>query len=103
MTKSFHGLLYPAAVLALLSCFYREARVRFAQLLRPEGFAVFLLVALPWHIWMEWQHPGFLRDFTGQEWFAHLFGAADYGHTYDDVSRSTFAALISLGGFPGRW
>ena len=29
MTKGFHGLLYPAAVLLLLSCFYREAAYPF--------------------------------------------------------------------------
>ncbi len=100
MTKSFHGLLYPAAVLLLLSCFYREARIRFAQLLRPEGFAVFLLIALPWHLWMEWTHPGFLKTFTGHEWFIHLAGAADRGHTYDNVSRTTFAALHLAWWFP---
>ncbi|MGI8431042.1 MAG: glycosyltransferase family 39 protein [Chthoniobacterales bacterium] len=90
MTKSLHGLLYPAATLILLSCFYREARVRFAQLLRWEGIALFLLLALPWHFYWEWQHPGFLRTFTAPEWFVHLTGGADLGHTYDNVPRITF-------------
>lgn len=100
MTKSLHGLIYPAAVLVLLSCFYREARLRFVQLLNREGIAVFLLIALPWHLWMERQYPGFLQNFTGHEWFIHLTGAADYGHTYDSVGRTAFAALHLAWWFP---
>lgn len=100
LTKNFHGLLYPAAVLVLLSCFYREARIRFAQLLRLEGFALFLLIVLPWHLWMEWRHPGFLQNIAGHEWFIHLSGTADRGHTYDNVSRAVFGALHFAWWFP---
>ncbi len=90
MTKSFHGLLYPAAILFLLGCFYREARIRFAQILTLEGILIFLLIATPWHIWSEWRHPGFLEVVTGHEWLIHLFGVPDRGHTYDNVTRMTF-------------
>ena len=100
MTKSLHGLLYPAAILALLSCFYREARIRFRQLLRWDGILVFLLIAAPWHVWLEWQHPGFLSQFTAREWLVHLAGRADAGHTYDNVPRTTFLALHLAWWFP---
>lgn len=100
MTKSLHGLLYPAAILLLLACFYREARVRFAQLLRWDGILVFLLIAAPWHLWLEWRHPGFLRHLTSHEWFVHLAGAMDRGHTYDSVSRTTFSTLHLAWWFP---
>jgi len=52
MTKSLHGLLYPAAILGLLSCFYREARLRFRELLRWDGILILLLLSAPWHIWL---------------------------------------------------
>jgi 4-amino-4-deoxy-L-arabinose transferase-like glycosyltransferase len=100
MTKSLHGLLYPAAMLGLLACFFREARIRFRGLLRWDGILVFLLIAAPWHLWMEWQHPGFLRQVTGREWFVHLAGVADRAHTYDNVSRTTFGALHLAWWFP---
>ena len=100
MTKSLHGLLYPAAILVLLSCFYREARLRFRELLRWDGILVFLLIAAPWHIWMEWRHPGFLGQFTAREWFVHLGGEADPGHTYDNVPRRIFLALHLAWWFP---
>jgi 4-amino-4-deoxy-L-arabinose transferase-like glycosyltransferase len=100
MSKSLHGLLYPAAILLLLACFYREARIRFRQLLRWDGIVIFLLIAAPWHIWLEWQHPGFLGQFTAREWLVHLAGAADPGHTYDNVPRLTFLALHFAWWFP---
>jgi len=93
MTKSLHGLLYPAAILGLLACFYREARIRFRELLRWDGVLIFLLIATPWHIWLEWRYPGFIGQFTAREWFTHLGGVADPGHTYDSVPRHVFLAL----------
>jgi 4-amino-4-deoxy-L-arabinose transferase-like glycosyltransferase len=100
MTKSLHGLLYPAAILILLSCFYREARLRFRELLRWDGILIFLLIAAPWHIWMEWRHPGFIGQFTAREWLVHLAGEADAGHTYDSVPRRIFLALHLAWWFP---
>ncbi|MEO7166546.1 MAG: glycosyltransferase family 39 protein [Spartobacteria bacterium] len=100
MTKSLHGLLYPAAILGLLSCFYREARIRFRELLRWDGILVFLLIAAPWHIWLEWRHPGFLGQFTANEWLVHLAGEADPGHSYDNVPRRIFLALHLAWWFP---
>ncbi len=100
MTKSLHGLLYPAAILALLSCFYREARLRFRELLRWDGILVFLLIAAPWHIWLEWRHPGFIEQFTAREWLVHLAGETDPGHTYDNVQRHVFLGLHLAWWFP---
>jgi 4-amino-4-deoxy-L-arabinose transferase-like glycosyltransferase len=100
MTKSLHGLLYPAAILVLLSCFYREARLRFRELLRWDGILVFLLIAAPWHIWLEWRHPGFIGQFTAREWLVHLAGEADPGHSYDSVPRRIFLALHLAWWFP---
>ena len=100
MTKSLHGLLYPAAILALLSLFYREARLRFRGLLRWDGILIFLLIAAPWHLWLEWMHPGFLRQITAGEWFVHLAGKADLAHSYDNVPRHVFLLLHMAWWFP---
>jgi 4-amino-4-deoxy-L-arabinose transferase-like glycosyltransferase len=100
MTKSLHGLLYPAAIVGLLACFYREARIRFRELLRWDGILVFLLIATPWHIWLEWRYPGFIGQFTAREWFTHLGGVEDAGHSYDNVSRHVFLGLHLAWLFP---
>ena len=100
MTKSLHGVLYPAAILGLLSVFYREARLRFRGLLRWDGILIFLLIAAPWHLWLEWIHPGFLRQITAGEWFVHLAGKADLAHSYDNVPRHVFLFLHLAWWFP---
>lgn len=100
MAKSLHGLLYPVAIVLLLSIFYREARIRFRELLRWELIALFLLIAAPWHIWAEVHFPGFLRNLTGGEWLVHLAGRPDGTHSYDDVPRLQFLALHLAWWFP---
>ncbi len=100
MTKSLHGLVYPAAIFLLLSIFYREARLRFRELLRWDLILLFLLLAAPWHIWAEWKFPGFIRNITAPEWFSHLSGHADATHSYDDVPRLQFLALHLAWWFP---
>lgn len=100
MTKSLHGLIYPAATLALLAIFFREARLRFRALLWWPYFLLFLAIALPWHIWVERRFPGFLHNVTATEWLIHLFGRADATHSYDDVPRLQFLALHIAWWFP---
>lgn len=100
MTKSVHGLIYPAAVFALLAFFYREARIRFRQLLRWDLILLFLAIVVPWHIWAEWRFPGFFRYCTGTEWLVHLTGRIDGTHSYDDVPRAQFLALHLAWWFP---
>ena len=100
MTKSLHGLAYPAATVALLSIFYREARMRFRELLRWDLILIFLFIAAPWHIWAEWKFPGFLQNVTAPEWFSHLSGHADATHSYDDVPRLQFLGLHLAWWFP---
>src|SRR6266480_5048875 len=58
LSKGLLGVVYPAAILVLLSIFYREARLRYRALLRWEYLALFLLIVAPWHIWAEWHFPG---------------------------------------------
>ncbi|MGH8093294.1 MAG: ArnT family glycosyltransferase [Chthoniobacterales bacterium] len=100
MTKGIHGLLYPAAIVFLLSCFYREARLRFRELFRWDGILIFLLIAAPWHIWLEWRHPGFIGQFTAREWLTHLAGVPDASHSYDNVSRHVFLGMHLAWWFP---
>src|SRR5437870_4964477 len=61
LTKGLLGVLYPAAILVLLSIFYREAKVRYRALLRWEYVAIFLLILATWPIWAELHFPGYFR------------------------------------------
>ena len=64
------------------------------------GILVFLLIAAPWHIWLEFRHPGFIEQFTAREWLVHLAGEADAAHSYDNVPRRIFLALHLAWWFP---
>jgi 4-amino-4-deoxy-L-arabinose transferase-like glycosyltransferase len=108
LTKSFHGLLYPAAVCVLLAVFFREARIRFRALLRWEYVLLFLLIVAPWHIWVARHFPGYLSYAFGYESASHLLGRPDATHSYVNVPRLQFLALhlawwfpVSLLIFPG--
>ena len=99
-TKGLHGLFYPAATFALLAIFYREARIRFRELLRWQFILIFLLIVAPWHVWLQWKFPGSLQSVTAPEWLSHLFGRVDATHSYDDVPRVQFLGLHLAWWFP---
>ncbi|MEY2527066.1 MAG: hypothetical protein QOE73_1837 [Verrucomicrobiota bacterium] len=98
LTKSLHGLIYPAAVVLLLAVFYREARIRFRILIHWSYIGLFLFLVLPWYIWAESHFRGFFNQLIGIEWFNHLFSAATGGD--DGVPRLQFLGLHLAWWFP---
>jgi 4-amino-4-deoxy-L-arabinose transferase-like glycosyltransferase len=93
LAKGMHGLLYPAAVCAVLSIFFREARLRFRQLIWWRYILLFLAIILPWRAWCEWRFPGFHAELQRSETLVHVLGRADITRSYDDVPRLQFLAL----------
>ncbi|HYY14513.1 MAG TPA: glycosyltransferase family 39 protein [Chthoniobacterales bacterium] len=100
LAKSPLGLVYVAAIFALLSLFFREARMRFRALLRWEYFLIFCLLVVPWHIWAERHFPGYLRQLLSGEWIGHVRGLSDATHDYEGVPRLQFLALHFVWWFP---
>src|SRR5205814_3112789 len=82
LTKGLLGVVYPAAILVLLSMFYREARLRYRALLRWEYVAMFLLLVALWHIWAERHFQGYFHYLLSSEWLGHLRGLSDEIHDY---------------------
>src|SRR6266481_4622196 len=93
LTKGVLGIVYPAVVFVLLSIFYREARIRFRQLLRWEYVAIFLLIVAPWHIWAQWHFPHYFRYLVRSEWLGHLRGLTDETHDFLGVPAYQFVTL----------
>src|SRR5438128_839453 len=93
LTKGLLGLVYPAAILLLLSMFYREARLRYRALLRWEYLAIFLLIIAPWHIWAERHFPGYFRYQISTEWWGHLRGLTDETHDYKGMPAYQFLLM----------
>jgi 4-amino-4-deoxy-L-arabinose transferase-like glycosyltransferase len=92
LTKGFLGIAYPAAILGLLSIFFREARLRYRALLRWEYVAIFLLIVAPWHIWAERHFPGYFHYLVSSEWWGHLRGISD--EIYDYVGMPAYQFLV---------
>lgn len=99
-TKGPHGLLYPLAIVGLTALFCPASRPRLRGLLSWPGVLLFLLINLPWHLYVENHFPG---------WFHHLFFAEHLGHMtgggvpvrdYTDVPRWQFVALHFAWFFP---
>jgi 4-amino-4-deoxy-L-arabinose transferase-like glycosyltransferase len=100
LTKGLLGVVYPAAVLLILSIFYREARMRFRGLLRWEFLAIFVLIVAPWHIWAEWHFPGYFGYLISSEWLGHLRGLTDEAHDFLGMPAYQFLVLHLAWWFP---
>jgi hypothetical protein len=100
LTKGLLGAVYPAAVLVLLSVFYREARLRYRALLRWEYAVIFLLIVAPWHIWAEWHFPGYFQYLVSSEWSGHLRGLFDETHDYKGMPAYQFVLMHLAWWFP---
>ena len=100
LTKGLLGIVYPAAILGLLSIFYREARLRYRALLRWEYAAIFLLIVAPWHIWVERHFPGYFHYLISSEWWGHLRGISDEIHDYKGMPAYQFLVMHLAWWFP---
>ena len=100
LTKGLLGIVYPAAILGLLSIFYREARLRYRALLRWEYVAMFLLIVAPWHIWAERHFPGYFHYLLSSEWLGHLRGISDEIHDYKGMPAYQFLVMHLAWWFP---
>jgi 4-amino-4-deoxy-L-arabinose transferase-like glycosyltransferase len=100
LTKGLLGVVYPAAILALLSIFYREARLRYRALLRWEYVAMFPLIVAPWHLWAERHFPGYFHYLISSEWWGHLRGISDEIHDYKGMPAYQFLVMHLAWWFP---
>jgi 4-amino-4-deoxy-L-arabinose transferase-like glycosyltransferase len=100
LTKGLLGVVYPAAILGLLSIFYREARLRYRALLRWQYVTMFLLIVAPWHIWAERHFPGYFHYLVSSEWWGHLRGLSDDIHDYKGMPAYQFLVMHLAWWFP---
>jgi 4-amino-4-deoxy-L-arabinose transferase-like glycosyltransferase len=100
LTKGLLGIAYPAAVLLILSIFYREARMRFRGLLRWKYLAIFALIVAPWHVWVQWHFPEYFRYQITSEWLGHLRGLTDETHDFLGMPAYQFLVMHFAWWFP---
>lgn len=100
LAKSLLGLVYPAAIFLLLALFYREARIRFRPLLHWWYMSIFLVIIVPWYVWVECRFPGFLHQLVSVEWFGHLRAFPNVPGSDNGVPRLQFIAMHFAWWFP---
>ena len=100
LTKSFLGLIYPLTIFALLSVFYREARMRFARLFHWSYLLIFILLVMPWYVATERHFPGFLRQLIQVEWIGHLRSFSHVTGSDNGVPRFQFIWMHLVWWFP---
>jgi Dolichyl-phosphate-mannose-protein mannosyltransferase len=100
LTKTLLGLIYPLAILVLLSAVYREARLRFAGLFHWSYILLFILIFVPWYAATELHFPGFLRQLVAVEWIGHLRSFSNVPGTDNGVPRLQFVWMHLVWLFP---
>ncbi len=99
-TKGWHGLFYPLAILGVVALFSREYRDHLRGLISWKGALLFLLMNLPWYIYVEFRFPGYLHNLLIAEQFGHVIGASTPATQYTNVPRLQFLLLQLAWLFP---
>jgi 4-amino-4-deoxy-L-arabinose transferase-like glycosyltransferase len=99
MTKDFLGALGPLAVFALFLSLTRQ-RFNLSRWVPWAGVALLLLLAVPWHLAVEWRNPGFL-------WYMvidnHVFNLAGFRAFPDEdvpLTAAEFLGVTAIGFLP---
>jgi 4-amino-4-deoxy-L-arabinose transferase-like glycosyltransferase len=99
-TKGLHGLLYPLAILGVAALCSRENRINLRGLISWRGAALFLLINLPWYLYVEFRFPGYLHNLVVAEQLGHVIGASTPATNYANVPRLQFLLLQLAWLFP---
>jgi len=78
LAKGLLGLVLPGAI-AVLTLIVRRDSATLRALLRPAPIGLFLLITMPWFIWMSATHPEFLQYFLIENHFGRFLDAEGYG------------------------
>jgi 4-amino-4-deoxy-L-arabinose transferase-like glycosyltransferase len=65
LTNGPGALILLGGIVAMLSIFFREARLRFAALLHWTYLLLFVAIVAPWFVWVHNQIPEFATPFLG--------------------------------------
>lgn len=99
-TKGWHGLLYPLAIVGVAALFRRSARSNLRGLPSWQGLAIFLVINLPWYIYVEHRFPGWTHNLLFAEQLGHVSGSSAPATAYTDVPRWQFLLLHAAWFFP---
>jgi 4-amino-4-deoxy-L-arabinose transferase-like glycosyltransferase len=99
-TKGWHGLLYPLAIVGVAAIFSRPAQQSLRGLVSWQGILLFVMINLPWYLYIEFRFPGYLHNLLVAEQLGHVIGVSTPATSYADVPRCQFLLLQLAWLFP---
>lgn len=90
LSKGVHAVFYPLAVAGILAWRHPGTRPVWRRLFHPAGWLLFAAVWAPWHVYVEYKYPGFLRDHFFNEQLGHVLNRR-YPADNSTVPWPTFA------------
>jgi len=73
LSKSFIGVAFPVLICLLYALWLRQPRL-LSLIFSPKGAALAILLIIPWGVWVEKAHPGFLMHQFINEQFLRFLG-----------------------------
>lgn len=99
-TKGPHGLLYPLLIVGGAVLLHSPARHDLRGLISWWGLGLFLVINLPWYLYVESQFPGWTANLFFTEQLGHVVGNAAPATDYSIVPRWQFLLLHTAWFFP---
>jgi len=72
LTKGLIGLIFPAMIIGTWILIFNEWRL-LRKIYLPTGILLFLAIAAPWHILVQWQNPEFFHFYFMDQQFLRYF------------------------------
>jgi 4-amino-4-deoxy-L-arabinose transferase-like glycosyltransferase len=95
LVKGLVGFVLPAMIIGTFLLFIRNGSV-FKKMDLLLGSILFLLIVLPWYVWVEIRNPGYLRYFFWEEHFARFLTP----HFQRSGPWYYFLVVLAVGWFP---
>ena len=99
MTKDVLGAIGPLAVFALF-LFLTRQRLGLPRWVPWAGGALLLLLAVPWHLAVEWRNPGFLWYMLVDNHVFNLAGLRSFPDEDVPLTAAEFLGVTAIGFFP---
>lgn len=99
-SKGWHGLIYPAAIVALAALLCPRDRQSLRGLVSWQGFLIFSIINLPWYFYIESKFPGYVHNLFVAEQLGHVTGSSAPATDYTSVPRWQFLLLHIAWFFP---
>lgn len=73
MSKGLHAMLYPLVTAGIVAWIRPQSRSFWKNIFSPKGIGLFILIVIPWYLYVEHRFPGFIWNQLVNEQIGHVF------------------------------